>query len=144
MAPKRFKAIDLNPSPARIRERAKKEQRVTERLTLRRALVEVVRVVREPWHGEAGDRCPRSGCGGLVARRVLTGDEGELTQLYCVQCSRILRQTVRPVYRPYREPLTKAESALIRERSKGDVVGPAAPDIDHTLDKFLRDAVREF
>lgn len=62
---------------------------------------------------EAGARCPRPHCGGLIVLRDVLTTEGGLKERYCTACSRAYGAEFDVVYDPPRLALTMAQEAAL-------------------------------
>lgn len=106
---------------------------------IRRALEATPIPVSALGSAQAGDRCPRPHCGGLVLARQVITESGACEELVCANCA---RTTLVRLEEPYR-PLPSERDARAERLMTPPAAPPrAAPGIDDSMDIGLPPAVR--
>ena len=88
---------------------------------------------------EAGSRCPRPHCGGLVLERAVVTVDGACVEVYCSACGRSALRAVLEPYTPIPLPQSPADASLYApdrepgaaqgsDDTAGRLVGLPAPD----------------
>ena len=106
---------------------------------IRRALEATPIPVSALGSAQAGERCPRPHCGGLVLARQVITESGACEELVCANCA---RTTLVRLEEPYR-PMPSERDARVERLMTPPAAPPrAVPGIDDSMDIGLPPAIR--